>query len=812
MSFTSRSCARRALVMAVGFLVALAARPALSDVDVRFERLDGFAAPGTPAELNKVGVLEIGPKRAQNILVLNPGTSASAAYFAPLAKTVVEKAKGWQVWAVERRENLLEDHSVLDQAKDGTVDGQELFDYYLGWLTDPSITNHFQFIPDTDVAFARDWGMNVEIEDLRRVVKLAQKGGRKVVVGGHSLGGSITTAYATWDFDGEPGARGLSGLVFIDGGSSPTPITPEQATQSLQALQAASPWLSFGGIPAPFAGLFNATGALGALIDPDSPSLGQALPLLPANLKPPIRVTNLGQYGYALDTETSPPEPDRRAGAPRPPRRERRSARLGPGGRDHADPALRGDVLRQGLKSLDGTAWYHPQRLTIDAGAVAAGNANPAQDILDVHATHGHDLPKRLRIYAFGAALGGQRVLDAATIARQPVEHPLAQPDADRPARDVRPQRPQLREPAERLRRRPGALPGEDQARPLIGDGAGGPIRAWAAGVSCGTPGAWTSHSSSSSRTTEVRSRTPTTWRTSVASRSWRSRSASTRCSSSSTTSSTTRPVRTTRSSSPGWPERPSASGSAPAPSSCRGTIPLRVAEKIVLLDHLSNGRAVLGLGRGLARREYAGFGVDMAESRDRFDEAARLILDATDRGYMEGDGPFYPRARTDIRPASPARLPRSALRHRHVARLRRAGGAAGRAPGDLLAAARGTSGRPRRSPPTSACGVRTTRRRRLLRSPAISCTARPPTRKPKRSRASTWPSTTCRSSTTTSCWRGTSRVCVATRCTRAPPRCCRASGARIRRRCTSRCRAGERRRPSCASSRSAASSSAISS
>ena len=94
MSFTGRSCARRALVMAVGFLVALAARPALSDVDVRFERLDGFAAPGTPAKLNKVGVLEIGPKRAQNILVLNPGTSASAAYFAPLAKTIVAQGEG----------------------------------------------------------------------------------------------------------------------------------------------------------------------------------------------------------------------------------------------------------------------------------------------------------------------------------------------------------------------------------------------------------------------------------------------------------------------------------------------------------------------------------------------------------------------------------------------------------------------------------------------------------------------------------------------------------------------------------------------
>ena len=60
--------------------------------------------------------------------------------------------------------------------------------------------------------------------------------------------------------------------------------------------------------------------------------------------------------------------------------------------------------------------WYHPLRLTIDSGAVADGNPNPAQGILDVHATHGHDLDKHLRIYAFGAALGGQRVLDAAQI------------------------------------------------------------------------------------------------------------------------------------------------------------------------------------------------------------------------------------------------------------------------------------------------------------------------------------------------------------------------------------------------------------
>jgi pimeloyl-ACP methyl ester carboxylesterase len=402
----------------VGIISVTCASPAVSQ-EVRFVRIDGFAAPGTPPALNKVGILQIGAPKAKNVLVLNPGTSASASYFAPLAKTVVERLPDWQVWAVERRENLLEDHSVLDQAKDGLVTGQELFNYYLGWLTDSSITTHFQFIQDADVAFARDWGMNVEIEDLQRVVKEATKRGRRVVLGGHSLGGSITTAYATWDFRGKVGATKLHGLVFIDGGSSPTPITPEQATASLQTLQTSTPWLIFGGIPAPFAGLFNATGSMGVFLDPDAPSIGQAWPLLPANLKPPIPVTNLAQYGYALDTETSPPG------------LIAAQAHLGhlaesgdPRGWDQAGeitPILRYAEMfsGKGLKGLDGTAWYHPQRLTLDSGAVAAGNANPAQAILDVHAINGHRLPRRLKIYAFGAALGGQRVLDAATILAQ---------------------------------------------------------------------------------------------------------------------------------------------------------------------------------------------------------------------------------------------------------------------------------------------------------------------------------------------------------------------------------------------------------
>ena len=87
---------------------------------------------------------------------------------------------------------------------------------------------------------------------------------------------------------------------------------------------------------------------------------------------------------------------------------------------------------------------------------------------------------------------------------------------------------------------------------------------------------------------------------------------------------------------------------------------PLRVVEKIVMLDHQSNGRAVLGLGRGLSRKEFRGFGIDMNETRERFDEASRMIIEGTEKGFVEGSGPYYPQARTEVRPR-----PRGSFRDR---------------------------------------------------------------------------------------------------------------------------------------------------
>lgn len=78
---------------------------------------------------------------------------------------------------------------------------------------------------------------------------------------------------------------------------------------------------------------------------------------------------------------------------------------------------------------------------------------------------------------------------------------------------------------------------------------------------------------------------------------------------------------------------------------------PIRVAEEVSMLDHQSNGRVILGIGRGLGRVEFEGFRVDQNESRPRFVESAEMVLEGLERGWCEYDGKFIKQARRDIRP-----------------------------------------------------------------------------------------------------------------------------------------------------------------
>jgi hypothetical protein len=390
--------------------------------------MKGFAAPGTPTKYNKVGVIKVTPAagKAKNVIVFEPGTSAAASYFVPLAQWIVQTLPGWQVWAIQRRESLLEDQSELRLAKEHKATTTQVFNYYLGFLANSSITDH---MPSSYLslapAYAKQWGLNVAVNDVRIVLNAAKKLGGNVVLGGHSLGGGVVTAYATWDFGGKPGADGLAGLVYDDGGSFAAESKADAQT-ALNTLDATSqtPWLSFGGIGAPFAGIFNDTGALGTLQAPNAPSLGQMFKLLPEDLKPSVPVTNEAQYGYALNYKTSP------AGL------LAAQGHIGTGISSHTiggyhtwnsagalTPITRFATMFGAPEELNaaGTEWYFPQRLTDDMGAIGNGIANPAQAVLDVHSTMGRKLPHSLRMLAFGTALGQAAVPAAArALAKQP--------------------------------------------------------------------------------------------------------------------------------------------------------------------------------------------------------------------------------------------------------------------------------------------------------------------------------------------------------------------------------------------------------
>jgi alkanesulfonate monooxygenase SsuD/methylene tetrahydromethanopterin reductase-like flavin-dependent oxidoreductase (luciferase family) len=79
---------------------------------------------------------------------------------------------------------------------------------------------------------------------------------------------------------------------------------------------------------------------------------------------------------------------------------------------------------------------------------------------------------------------------------------------------------------------------------------------------------------------------------------------------------------------------------------------PMRVAEEVSMLDSISGGRLILGLGRGAGKVEFDGFRLSMDESRPRFIESAEMLLRGLETGYCEYEGSFVRQPRAAIRPA----------------------------------------------------------------------------------------------------------------------------------------------------------------
>src|SRR5436305_6119947 len=65
---------------------------------------------------------------------------------------------------------------------------------------------------------------------------------------------------------------------------------------------------------------------------------------------------------------------------------------------------------------------------------------------------------------------------------------------------------------------------------------------------------------------------------------------------------------------------------------------PIRLAEQMALLDHLTKGKLIVGLGRGSSYNiyDYQGFGIDHREAQDRLDEAEEIMIRAWSGGAFD--------------------------------------------------------------------------------------------------------------------------------------------------------------------------------
>lgn len=261
--------------------------------------MDGAAADAR-TDVHSPHVLKIGNATdAGRVLVMVGGREGGANALRFFGREMVRGTPDLQVWSVDRREQNLADLT--------------------GFAKDPdAATGHYLdggYEPPADPSAARGWGLEVLVNDLRRIVRAASDGGRReVILGGISVGANAVLNYAAWDFDGRPGYRDLAAIVLADGGvydaysgaGMEFGLTLDAAKGWLGAIEnegaafenATSEATGLGARPESAAIWFQLT-AQHALRDPHGPSALAGR--LPEDARPPGPVTNLGLFGWLLD-------------------------------------------------------------------------------------------------------------------------------------------------------------------------------------------------------------------------------------------------------------------------------------------------------------------------------------------------------------------------------------------------------------------------------------------------------------------------------------------------------------------------------
>ena len=185
-------------------------------VQTEYFSVRGYPEPHTPRSYNQSYVLRYYRPEDQldTVLILMPGIFGGASSFDILARQLVASTPGLEVWAIDRRANALEDREVM-VASLRARDPMLAYRYYVENAGTPDGFN--PLAPD-DLRFMAYWGLEVHLRDLHEVVLLARERASRVVLGGHSLGGSLVGFYAAYqDRLVQPGYRYLDGLLLIEG-------------------------------------------------------------------------------------------------------------------------------------------------------------------------------------------------------------------------------------------------------------------------------------------------------------------------------------------------------------------------------------------------------------------------------------------------------------------------------------------------------------------------------------------------------------------------------------------------------------------
>jgi hypothetical protein len=333
------------------------------------------ALRGAPVDLNRVTTVRTrfelprwGAPRPRAILILIPGFLGGATTLDPLARDLVASYRGkLEVWAVDRRPNLLEDRLGSLHASRGArepecrtsppapgcalfegaqfyfpdVDGRPFGDFPgprdldldLDGVLDPQrpLTDRFGvtrgpiLFAQDDVRFMAHWGLDTYFRDWKRLVESARREvafGGVVLLGGHSQGTSWSTLFAAYDFDPDPnrvdaGYSRIDGLVLLEGGGAGAGSATKPTLAEYQATVSA---LETSGGPNVFLtsllglidllplGQVGEVASLGAYYHPDEPALSQRTPIFGAGLISFLLgapATNRAAVGFFLDDDFS---------------------------------------------------------------------------------------------------------------------------------------------------------------------------------------------------------------------------------------------------------------------------------------------------------------------------------------------------------------------------------------------------------------------------------------------------------------------------------------------------------------------------